>query len=108
MSEVLNSNKGVCGIEVYSDSLTYDQIKPYTEKISSENKAKVLEYMKRDSFEVAAAAGYIFDAVAEEYTKIPLLAYEDGEYSWDGREIFYFERYDLMLKPEFIKKALSN
>lgn len=106
MARLNDSIKTICEIQVYSETLTYEQLIPYTEILPPEAKSKALEYMKREAYETAAAAGYVFDAVTGKYTNIPLLAYEDGEYSWDGREIYYLEKYDLKLKTDFLRKAL--
>lgn len=61
------------------------------------------------SFElVTAAAGYVLDAVTEEYVIGDAeFAYEHGGWEWCQRDIYRLDKYNLELGPELIIMALS-
>ena len=68
-------------------------------------KKDVLAYLK--SFEPQWAAGMLLvDEVTKETMGEGVKGYEDGEYFWDSRDIYHFEKYNLILKA-FIKHVIS-
>ena len=76
-------------------------------KMNGEDMNTVFEYMTRKDLVVAATNQVIYDVIARKETPIPILAYSDGEYNWDGRFFYFLRFYDLRLKPDFISKALN-
>ena len=73
-----------------------------------ENKSAVLAFM-RSHKPVAVAPGFFTDAVTgETVDDRSLCAYEDGEWEWDDCDTYHVEKYDLKLKPEFVKYALTG
>lgn len=62
---------------------------------------KIVKYLKES--EVVAATGMrVIDEIADEETSIELLAYSDGKYLWDSRDIYYYETYGMPLNNDFI------
>ena len=84
--------------------------KPIKEMISDSEipeKAKILRYLM--SFEPDCAAGMsLVDEVTGNTIDSGVSGYEDGEYYWDTREIYHFDKYNLELNVDFIKYVLSK
>lgn len=69
-------------------------------------KKDVLAYLK--SFEPQWAAGMLLvDEVTKETMGEGVEGYEDGEYFGDSRDIYHFEKYNLILSEAFIKHVIS-
>lgn len=83
---------------------------PIKDKLSTkaiENKNEVLKYL--NSFKPFCVAGMsLKDEITGETINLSVNGYEDGEFVWDTREIYHFEKYDLQLEEEFIQHALSR
>lgn len=76
------------------------------EVLEPSKKKAVLSYMR--SFPISAvAAGYYEDVTTGEEIVASYIAYDDDEFKWNTCDIYHLEKYDLALKPDFIKKALS-
>lgn len=67
---------------------------------------RVLEYLKNSEV-IAATGSNVIDEVANKETNVELLAYSDGKYIWDSRDIYYYETYGMPLKADFIKRCLQ-
>lgn len=70
----------------------------------NEKKGQILKYLKNGK-EVALRCASIYDYVKDE----PLLGetiklFTDGEWYWDSAEIYHFEKYNIELNKEFLKK----
>lgn len=77
--------------------------KPKYKKI--EGKEEVLEYMKSFKSSAVVAGIPLIDKIAKEQTDVPMNTFNDGEYYWTSREIYYLDKYDLELKQEFVDKV---
>lgn len=71
---------------------------------SMENKEKILKYLTNGTYDGVRCAS-IYDYVKDE----PLLGetiklFTDGEWYWDSAEIYHFEKYNIELNKEFLKK----
>lgn len=74
------------------------------QKIS--DKQKVLNYLS--SFKPdCVAAGKVYDCVKGEFTDITIEGYEDGEYYWETTQIYYFDKYDIKLDDDFVRKVIA-
>lgn len=72
-------------------------------------KEKILEYLKNGQ-KKAIRCSSVYDYVKDE----PLLnesmvteaawLFTDGEFNWDSEEIYHFEKYNIELNKEFLKK----
>lgn len=62
---------------------------------------KIVKYLK-DSEVIAATGAHFIDEITNEETNIELLAYSDGEYTWDSRDIYYYENYGMPLNTDFV------
>lgn len=73
----------------------------------SESKKLILNYL--NSFKPICASGmWLKDEIDGSIINIQVLGYSDGEYLWDTREIYHFEKYDMKLNDDFIKYVLSR
>ncbi len=97
----------VCDLDISDELLTAELLEAHTEKMNGEDTNTVFEYMTRKDLVVAATNQVVYDVIARKETPIPILAYSDGEYNWDGRFFYFLRFYDLRLKPDFISKALN-
>ena len=65
-------------------------------------KEKILKYL--NSFEADCAAGMsLRDEITGEYVDSGVSGYEDGQYYWDTREIYHFEKYNMELNEDFVE-----
>lgn len=70
----------------------------------TQKKNQILEYLKKGN-EIALRCASIYDYVKNE----PLIGetiklFTDGEWYWDSAEIYHFEKYNIELNKEFLKK----
>ena len=70
-------------------------------------KAKVVQFFNSVEPGQAVAGGFFDDLVTGETIRKPWRSYASGDYAWTSSEVYHFEKYDLELKPEFIKYVLS-
>ena len=78
----------------------------HIEKLPKDRKEKIVAYLKAGTPRGIRCAG-IYDFVADEPTCDTIHVFTDGEYRWDSQEIYHFEKYDIALNEQFIKKVLS-
>lgn len=69
-------------------------------------KARVLHYLKGQEV-IAAAPGIMRDAFTGERIHGEMLLYSDGEYYWGSETVFYFDKYNLQLPEEFVRRAIE-
>ncbi len=67
--------------------------------------SNILSYLKKAEI-IAATGCRIIDEITNEETNIELLAYSDGKYIWDSRDIYYYENYGMPLNADFIKSVV--
>lgn len=68
-------------------------------------KAEVLRYMKSFDDDVVCPSK-VYDAIRDEVTTVPLIYYTDGEFVWDERDIYHFEKYNIALNSKFIERVV--
>ena len=71
----------------------------------NESKLDVLTYMKNGK-DAGVLCSTVFDFVSNELVPKTINCYTDGEFEWDDREIYHFEKYNLELAPDFVEKAI--
>lgn len=69
-------------------------------------KEDVLKYLRSGYAHIATAAR-IVDVISGNQTFLPLVHYNDGEYTWTTKLIYYIEKYNLRL-PENIETSILN
>lgn len=75
--------------------------------IPTKEKSKILEYLKHGE-DAGVKCSSVFDFVQNELVPRTIHRYTDGEYIWDDREIYHFEKYNIPLDEDFIKKVLVS
>lgn len=71
------------------------------------NKSEIVNYLKSFNSD-CVSAGRVFDSVIDEYTDITDEAFDDGEFCWSSTDIYYFDKYDIKLNSDFIKKVIAH
>ena len=88
-----------------SNYLHNQQKRSYT----SEEKSKLLDYMKRRDFLDWASTKKITDRVTgERVDTVCWVGYNDGEYEWTSTETYLLEKYDLKVSDEFIQHVMGK
>lgn len=94
--------------EKYHDK-SLPSVKELFQHESIEGKEKILAYLKKEKWDSGARAPMLFrDVVTGKPVPGEFCSYSDGEFSWRTDEIYYFEKYNLKLKDEFIQHVLSQ
>ena len=75
----------------------------HIEKEPIENKEKILDYLKNGK-DNGIRCSVIYDYVKDESLSETIKLFTDDEYNWDSEEIYHFEKYNLKLNEDFIKK----
>ena len=70
-------------------------------------KALVLQYL-RSGDDDGVRCSSIHDRIIGDTTFLDCSCYTDGEYTWDDEDIYHFEKYNIELEPEFLKKVLAS
>lgn len=66
-------------------------------------KENILKYMRSFEDDVVCPSK-VYDVIQNKVTTVPLVYYTDGEFIWDERDIYHFEKYNIHLNNEFIHK----
>lgn len=69
-------------------------------------KEEVLRYLKKGK-KGAVASGIATDVIANKPIPGELCCYTDGIFGWRSDTIYYFEKYNLQLDEDFLRKVLS-
>lgn len=70
---------------------------------------KIAAYLTKREFADAASTARVYDVFSKAYTeKYCRVNYTDGLYEWTSEEIYYFEKYHLMLDDTFISYVLEK
>lgn len=92
--------------------ITYDNVRKLCierKYVSDTGRAKIIEYLKKREFVTVASSAHVYNVfdklLSDEYCRI---GYSDGTYEWTSEEIFYFEKYNLMLDADFIQYVLDK
>ena len=78
----------------------------YVSAKAIEGKEKILSYLKNGKSDGVRCSG-IYDYVTAEPQFDTIHLFTDGEYYWDSEEIYHFEKYNITLNDQFVKKVLS-
>lgn len=100
-------NKSIADYSDEKGDIIEEQLKSLLHFLNP-NKSDILEYLKSPKHTIMYSSAPIMDVIAKEIIHIPLCTIISGEYAWDTEDIYYFEKYDLKLKDDFIKYALSQ
>ena len=94
------------------EDMTYDTVRKLciTRQYVADNaRTKIIGYLKKRAFVDAASSAHVYDvfdnSLSDDYCSV---AYTDGTYEWSSEEIFYFEKYNLILDNEFIQYVLEK
>lgn len=72
-----------------------------------EDKDKIIQYMKNGE-DAGVCCSSVFDFVQNKLVPRTIHRYTDGEYIWDDREIYHFEKYNITLDEAFVRKILGG
>jgi hypothetical protein len=86
---------------------SFEDLKPFCKKINSDDKKKIIKIFEETKPD-AYTSSYVYDAVLEQKTTIPILGYTLGDYGYDSRDVYYFKHYDLKLNDDFINFILKK
>jgi hypothetical protein len=70
-------------------------------------KETVIKYLKLGKIQVAAP-GIINDIIDGNRINLTLAYMTDGEFCWRSDLVYYYEKYNIKLPDDFIKKVLIN
>lgn len=89
--------KNISIVREFNDNENALSIKNKVSRNAIKDNEKILKYLK--SFEPFCAAGMsLIDEITGEITSLGVNGYEDGEFVWDIREIYHFEKYNLQFR----------
>ena len=74
--------------------------------VAIDDKADILRYLK-SGIDDGVRCSCIYDYVHNEPTFTSIFLFSDGEFFWDSEEIYHFEKYNMELDSEFLKKVRS-
>lgn len=99
--------KAISNVREFTNNIDHKKIEELISDEEIPQKRKVLEYLK--SFDPDCAAGMLIqDEVIGKAVNACVEGYEDGQYFWDSRYIYHFEKYNLKLSEDFIKHVLRT
>ncbi len=105
--------KTISFVKEFNGCYNAPTIQKSTLKTAIKQKEIVLNYIK--SFEPVCVSGmFLVDEItnkpvySQTQESILVEGYTDGEFAWDTREIYHFEKYNLMLDAEFVEHILNN
>lgn len=91
--------------EIYNDN-SLPSIKENI-NIPLENKDRILRYMKRFK-STSSSPAIVNDVITGERLSIPLECSNDGVFAWRSDIVYYLEKYDLRLDPDFIQHVFEQ
>ena len=72
------------------------------------NKDNLLSYLSNNEYLEGIRTSHIYDYVSGSRTTITNKTYCDGEYFWTEEEKYHFDKYNLELEADFIKKVSGS
>lgn len=100
-------NKSIADYSDEKGNIIEEQLKSLLH-FPNPNKSDISEYLKNPKHTITYSSAPIVDVIAKEIVHIPLCTIIGEEYAWDTEDIYYFEKYDLKLKDDFVKYVLSQ
>lgn len=99
--------KEISNVKEFSGEEKFKSVKNMISENEAAGKKEILQYLK--SFEPDCSAGMILvDELTGKEVGSEVNGYEDGQFYWDSRHIYHFEKYNLELNKEFIEKVLNR
>lgn len=99
--------KEISNVREFSGEESFPTVKTLVSKKEIPEKGKILQFLK--SFNSDCAAGMVLvDEITGENVDSGISVYEDGQYYWDTRHIYHFEKYNLKLNDDFIAHVLGK
>ena len=89
------------------DSSAQKSILTHVSKEEHPQKQKILAYMKAGKDD-GIRCSHVHDYIEDENVMLTVRLYTDGEYSWTSEEIYHFEKYNLELNEDFVKKVFEK
>lgn len=86
---------------------TEKSVLDYISEKSIKRKKEVLKYL-RSGKDDGIRCSTLFDYITQTLLTPSVKLYTDGEFYWDDEEIYHFEKYNMPLNEEFIKKVLKK
>lgn len=97
-------------LNIYSEYINDSYVGSIKENISNskdKNKSKVLNHLKNGEI-IAAVVGTARDVFTNQAINGEWVLMTDGTYEWTSDIVYYYEKYNLILPPEFVKHAIEN
>lgn len=88
------------------DRLTAEDISRFSSEYSTADKAKIAKYMKKFPAKLFTSQPVI-DALTGEVVYGADNGYSDGEFTWYEAERYYFEKYGMALRKEFVDHVMK-
>ena len=77
---------------------------------STENivgKDTIIKYLKGGKDD-GIRCSVVYDYIKKERKNETTRLFTDGEFYWDSEEIYHFEKYNIILNEDFVRKVLSS
>ena len=97
----------ICNTKEIFTLKNVNYIKSHCSPLPEEEKAIILQYLKRGKI-IAIAAGIAKDMLTGEIIDGNLAYMTDGVFEWRSDIIYYFEKYDIELSRDFISYVLEK
>lgn len=91
--------------ENYKDD-KYPSIMDFIKDTEPTKKDKIVDYFNKSKIS-SVSTSYVYDEIGKVQTSIPLVMKTDGEYAWRSDLEYYYNKYNIGLPQEFIKKVIG-
>lgn len=91
--------------ENYKDD-KYPSIMDFIKDTEPSKKDEVIKYFDKSKIS-SVSTSYVYDEIGKVQTSIPLVMKTDGEYAWRSDLEYYYNKYNIDLPQEFIKKVIG-
>ena len=101
------AKKMMYAFNVSLSHIKVEELEQYISKNAIPKKEKILIYMKSEE-SYCVSSGNVIDVFTNEDTGIIKEGFKDAEYIWNSEMIYYFEKYNLILRNDFIDHVLKK
>lgn len=91
--------------ENYKDD-KYPSIMDFIKDTEPSKKDEIIKYFDKSKIS-SVSTSYVYDEIEKTQTNIPLVMKTDGEYAWRSDLEYYYNKYNIGLPQEFIKKVIG-
>lgn len=91
--------------ENYKDD-KYPSIMDFIKDTEPSKKDEVIKYFDKSKIS-SVSTSYVYDEIGKVQTSIPLVMKTDSEYAWRSDLEYYYNKYNIDLPQEFIKKVIG-